>query len=227
MSLAVEKSTMCFSYVYIETIVVYKVCRRPVKQFRVITSTCAPIRSCRLCKNKKKKREEEEKRNYMPCKDILEPWPNIGWFIRRLLSRRRRTRSQGDPLNALLSQDVTQGHKSDVFWIACSEMLRGTKRATCYRLVSWRSQIKNLAFNALKILHTDGIENYIYNICCLTVKAEISGKIRMIREKVSDDNCVASRLRILLLSMWYCDDLETFCAFFITYSCSWHLEVWR
>lgn len=96
MSLAVEKSTMCFSYVYIETIVVYKVCRRPVKQFRVITSTCAPIRSCRLCKNKKKKREEEEKRNYMPCKDILEPWPNIGWFIRRLLSRRRRTRSQGD-----------------------------------------------------------------------------------------------------------------------------------
>lgn len=172
MSLAAEESTMCFSYVYIETIVVYKVCRRPVKQFRVITSTCAPIRSCRLCKNKKKKREEEEeKRNYMPCKDILEPWPNIGWFIRRLLSRRRRTRSQGDPLNALLSQDVTQGHKSDVFWIACSEMLRGTKRATCYRLVSWWSQIKNLAFNALKSLHTDGIENDVYNICCLTVKA--------------------------------------------------------
>lgn len=173
------------------------------------------------------KKKEEEKRNYTPCKDILEPWPNIGWFIRRLLSRRRRTRSQAEPLNALPSQDVTQGHKSDVFWIACSEMLRSTKRATCYRLVSRWSQIKNLAFNALNSLQTNGIEHYIYDICCLTVEAGISGKIRMIREEVSDENCVASRLRILLLSTWHCDDLETFCAFFITYSCSWHSEVWR
>lgn len=124
MSLAAEESTMCFTYVYISRRL--SSTKSVVGQWNSFASLLARVpRFAAVGPVKiKKKGEEEEKRNYTPCKDILEPWPNICWFIRRLLSRRRRTRSQGDPLNALLSQDVTQGHKSDVFWIACSEMLR-------------------------------------------------------------------------------------------------------
>lgn len=170
--------------IYIETIVVYKVCRRPVKQFRVITSTCAPIRSCRPCKNKKKKEKKKKKGTIHPVKIFSSPGPTfVGLFADFCLDVDAHEAKETRWMHYYPKMSRKDTSQTSSGSLAQRCFVQSTKRATCYRLVSRWSQIHNLAFNALKSLHTGGIENYIYNICCLTVKAGISGKIRMIREK--------------------------------------------
>lgn len=210
-------------YIYIETIVVYKVCRRPVKQFRVITSTCAPIRSCRPCKNKKKKEKKKKKGTIHPVKIFSSPGPTfVGLFADFCLDVDAHEAKETRWMHYYPKMSRKDTSQTSSGSLAQRCFVQSTKRATCYRLVSRWSQIHNLAFNALKSLHTGGIENYIYNICCLTVKAGISGKIRMIREKCQT---TIVWLRDYVFCFYLCDTAS--CAFFITYSCSWHSEVWR
>lgn len=209
-------------YIYIETIVVYKVCRRPVKQFRVITSTCAPIRSCRPCKNKKKEKKKK-KGTIHPVKIFSSPGPTfVGLFADFCLDVDAHEAKETRWMHYYPKMSRKDTSQTSSGSLAQRCFVQSTKRATCYRLVSRWSQIHNLAFNALKSLHTGGIENYIYNICCLTVKAGISGKIRMIREKCQT---TIVWLRDYVFCFYLCDTAS--CAFFITYSCSWHSEVWR
>lgn len=208
--------------IYIETIVVYKVCRRPVKQFRVITSTCAPIRSCRPCKNKKKEKKKK-KGTIHPVKIFSSPGPTfVGLFADFCLDVDAHEAKETRWMHYYPKMSRKDTSQTSSGSLAQRCFVQSTKRATCYRLVSRWSQIHNLAFNALKSLHTGGIENYIYNICCLTVKAGISGKIRMIREKCQT---TIVWLRDYVFCFYLCDTAS--CAFFITYSCSWHSEVWR
>ena len=195
-----------------------------MKQFRVITSTCAPIRSCRPCKNKKKKKEKKKKKGTIhPVKIFSSPGPTfVGLFADFCLDVDAHEAKETRWMHYYPKMSRKDTSQTSSGSLAQRCFVQSTKRATCYRLVSRWSQIHNLAFNALKSLHTGGIENYIYNICCLTVKAGISGKIRMIREKCQT---TIVWLRDYVFCFYLCDTAS--CAFFITYSCSWHSEVWR
>lgn len=193
-----------------------------MKQFRVITSTCAPIRSCRPCKNKKKEKKKK-KGTIHPVKIFSSPGPTfVGLFADFCLDVDAHEAKETRWMHYYPKMSRKDTSQTSSGSLAQRCFVQSTKRATCYRLVSRWSQIHNLAFNALKSLHTGGIENYIYNICCLTVKAGISGKIRMIREKCQT---TIVWLRDYVFCFYLCDTAS--CAFFITYSCSWHSEVWR
>lgn len=193
-----------------------------MKQFRVITSTCAPIRSCRPCKNKKKEKKKK-KGTIHPVKIFSSPGPTfVGLFADFCLDVDAHEVEETRWMHYYPKMSRKDTSQTSSGSLAQRCFVQSTKRATCYRLVSRWSQIHNLAFNALKSLHTGGIENYIYNICCLTVKAGISGKIRMIREKCQT---TIVWLRDYVFCFYLCDTAS--CAFFITYSCSWHSEVWR